>query len=188
MVEVCRFEVCGVLVLVYVLTPHVLSEWMVEVCGAYLWGVVLAFELVDGYLGFEIRCLTCGVILYITIIHYYTLLLLYIIHYYYYILYLILYSSLLLLSQPFFSSSSSLFPIFILYLSVLTYTYLYSLLLPIFPDKISINIKGNTSIYLVVKGIHLSIFRLREYTSIFSSFYTCRYLHILIYILPAPNI
>ena len=31
MVEVCRFEVCVFGLEVYVLTPHVLSEWMVEV-------------------------------------------------------------------------------------------------------------------------------------------------------------
>jgi hypothetical protein len=53
------------------------------------------------------------------------------------------------------------------------------------------------SFYLLVKGIHLSIFRLNGYTSIskrnnisiINSFYTCRYLHILIYILSSfPNL
>ena len=34
------FEVCGVLVSVYVLTPHVLSEWMVEVCRFEYLGIV----------------------------------------------------------------------------------------------------------------------------------------------------
>jgi hypothetical protein len=38
-----------------VLTPHVLSEWMVEVCGKYLYPVyVLKVELVDGDLCFEL--------------------------------------------------------------------------------------------------------------------------------------
>jgi hypothetical protein len=41
------FNCVSVLVLFDVLTPHVLSEWMVEVCGKYLCGV-LAFE------GFEL--------------------------------------------------------------------------------------------------------------------------------------
>ena len=90
-----------------ILTPHVLSEWMVEVCGAYLCGVrfwcsglafVLAFELV----------LTLGVyyiiyytiiyytIIYYTIIYYIILLYIYIyiyIYYYYILYYTILFSS-----------------------------------------------------------------------------------------------
>ena len=38
-----------------VLTPHVLSEWMVEVCAGdkYRVGLCLCFVLVLGYLGFE---------------------------------------------------------------------------------------------------------------------------------------
>ena len=83
------------------LTPHVLSEWMVEVCGGEL--CVVGFELV----------LTLGVILYYIIIY----------HTYY-----ILYYTLLFSSFPNHSSlPHSLFPIFILYLSVLGYTYLYYL-------------------------------------------------------------
>jgi hypothetical protein len=87
---------------------------------------------------FDIRC-------YILYYYYYILLLLYLYYYYiihYYILYytytiiLLLYtilfssSSHLSSSFPFFSSSVLSSPIFILYLSVLTYTYLYSSLLP----------------------------------------------------------
>ena len=115
------------------------------------------------------------ILYYYYIIHYYY----YIIHYYYYIiLYTILFSSPLLPFPSFISSTISSvlpssimpIPIFILYLSVLTYTYLYSiscsshpLIYHLFlPDKISIS-KKNTHLSRL-KGItHLLMFRLREY-------------------------
>jgi hypothetical protein len=133
--------------------------------------------------GVDIRC--CVIIYYYYIIYYYIL------YYYYIISYTILSSSSnlssVLSSNPsppptFLSSSFSLpfllflffltqqaFPIFILYLSVLTYTYLYSSIyllssqysFPIFPPPLSF-------IYHPLPTSH--------------SFYTCRYLHILIYI------
>jgi hypothetical protein len=93
-------------------------------------GVVL---LVSG-LSWCVRCL-CYYILY----YYYTLHIIYYTYLYiYYYTYTILFSSsysLLPLYIP--------FPIFILYLSVLTYTYLYSIL----PNKLSIS-KLKESIYL----------------------------------------
>ena len=132
-----------------ILTPHVLSEWMVEVCRFDKCGVRLGFDLV--------WCLTLGVIiLYITIIHILYYYILYIILYIYILLLYILYYTLLfcssdlssfltifllhLSSHPFlppshlspFLCSSSLLPHFILYVSVLTYTYLYSSILQIY--------------------------------------------------------
>jgi hypothetical protein len=119
-----------------------------------------------------IYCIVYYIILlyyYLLYIYYYYIYILYIIHIHYYILYLILYSSsifsllpysslsfpiLLFLYTLLISSSSSSFspllPIppshsFILYLSVLTYTYLYSILPHSFSNKLSINIKRNTS-------------------------------------------
>jgi hypothetical protein len=48
-----------------VLTPHVLSEWMVEVCGAYLCGVRFMFRAAGGLLVFELfEHLTLGVLSY----------------------------------------------------------------------------------------------------------------------------
>ena len=86
-------------------TPHVLSEWMVEVCRfeVYRFGLCLCFVLV----------LTLGVILYITIIYYITI-----------ISYLILYSSyssdlLLFLS---FSPSSVLFLLILSFLPILIHS------------------------------------------------------------------
>ena len=92
-------------------TPHVLSEWMVEVCAGDLWGVrVLSVLVIDVrcYIVYYIILLYIIyyiIILYIIIhiIYYYIIILLYIIHTYTY-LYYILYSSLL-----FFYSSSVLF-------------------------------------------------------------------------------
>ena len=78
--------------------------------------------------------------------------------------YLLFFPSTLLFFLPFLNIS------FILYLSVLTYTYLYYLPHS-FSNKLSINIKRNT---------HLSLSQ--RNTSSINSFYTCRYLHILIYI------
>ena len=109
------------------LTPHVLSEWMVEVCGAYLYRVV--FVLVCSFRA----GLTLGV--------YYIIIILYIILYYYtytyYISYTILFSSTLpsfsSLLLIFLTSPSSLpliyllFPSsFILYLSRVSCSYLCS--------------------------------------------------------------
>jgi hypothetical protein len=123
-------------------TPHVLSEWMVEVCGKYLYqvvfragGMLLVFEMVLYY------------ILYYT----YTIIIIYLILYYTllflpnlssdlssipsllplfrsYPLFFFPYNSILFLSP--FSRHAHLS--FILYLSVLTYTYLYSINIPIF--------------------------------------------------------
>jgi hypothetical protein len=118
-------------ILFYVLTPHVLSEWMVEVCGKYLC-IGLAFELVDVI---DIRCY----IVYNYYIIYYTI-----------ILYIILYSSLLL----FFSYP---FPIFLNHL-------------PSFPPS--------SDLFLPNPLILSSSLLFPP-----QSFYTCRYLHILIYII-----
>ena len=150
--------------------------------------------------GVDVWCL-CYYILYYTIIHYYY----YILHYTYtIILYIILYYTLplpifilylsvltytylysstilfllpsqyllsLFLSPLQFSSSSFQSPIFILYLSVLTYTYLYSI-------RIFISHPPAPIFYSIIP--HSS--------SHPHSFYTCRYLHILIYIIPIlPN-
>jgi hypothetical protein len=122
---------------------------------------------------------------------YIILLLLYIIYYYkslyYYILFsyftiiLILYSPLLFIL----SSSSSLlillqfysFLSFILYLSVLTYTYTilsFFLLNNLIPFRWGIH----TPILLFPSSVLSSVL----FRSISHSFYTCRYLHILIYI------
>jgi hypothetical protein len=109
---------------VYVLTPHVLSEWMVEVCRFYLCdtGVlveVCRFEVC--VLGFEV-CRWCIYVwswcdvIDIRCILYYIL-------YIYYILFLLFYLSLFFYSSPLPNHT------FILYLSVLTYTYLYSIFL-----------------------------------------------------------
>jgi hypothetical protein len=112
--------------LVYVLTPHVLSEWMVEVCGKYLCGVYV-LRLSWWML------LTLGGILY------YTLLLLYIILYYTLIIYY-------------------------------TYTILLLLLYILYT--------------ILISSSHLSSIPLSHLSHSSShSFYTCRYLHILIYIL-----
>ena len=91
------------IILSQISTPHVLSEWMVEVCGAYLCGVGLCFVLVLTY-GVRLFCfvlmVTLGVILYITIIYYILYIIYYILDYtyiiiIYYILYIILYYTLL---------------------------------------------------------------------------------------------
>ena len=135
------------------LTPHVLSEWMVEVWCVYLCVVfdssfvfVLAFER----LVFDVRCY---IVYYIIL--YYTIIIL--LHIHYYILYTILYSSsipplfssfpsplppfpisissdlssVLLLSSPHSFPLPSLPPIssFILYVSAFGSTYLYSRLI-----------------------------------------------------------
>ena len=80
------------------LTPHVLSEWMVEVCGPYLCGV--------GRYRYQVERLTLGVILYI-----FLLLLLYI-HIHTYIINYILYSS--FLSSPLSPPIFLFFPIILL--------------------------------------------------------------------------
>ena len=148
--------------------------------------------------------LTLGVILYITIIYYYT----YIIYYYYIIIYYILYiisytilfilshlssvlSSSVLPSLPFLpllsfispSSSSSRFvgeyTLFLLFSSqssiLLLFPILYTLLPPISQALPSRTIHPPL---LFSSSIPLSI-----QSSFQHSFYTCRYLHILIYIL-----
>jgi len=85
---------------VYVLTPHVLSEWMVEVCGKYLCGVVLFVWC------FRFR-FRGGVDVWSYIV------LLYLIYYYYYILYItiIILYTILYYTLLFFSSSDLFLPI-----------------------------------------------------------------------------
>ena len=132
------------------LTPHVLSEWMVEVCGKYLCGVRFWCFVLVWWCRFElVWCLVLYIIYYILLYIYYYYILLYIIHIlllYYYTYTIIIYYTILFYSSssllPFHLSSHTLliplppsllliysFPSssFILYLSVLTYTYLYYL-------------------------------------------------------------
>ena len=132
-----------------------------------VWCSVLVLVYVLSWCSGLSRCGVC-VIIYYTL--YYILYILYI------ILYLILSSSsvlihslsplslLFLLLFSFFISHSS-FPIFILYLSVLTYGYLYSILFSSSLPLPSFLISSDLS---PLPPPH--------------SFYTCRYLHILIYI------
>jgi hypothetical protein len=133
-------------------------------------------------------------VIYYYIIHYYILYIYYYILYYtllllYIIIHILLYYTLLFYLFLFCSSpllfpilSRSSPPIFILYLSVLTYTYLYSLqIFPIFHSSpnpsqtrypslkgiyLSINIKRNTIFYLWVKEIHISIYHFILYLSV----------------------
>jgi hypothetical protein len=96
---------------------------------------------------------------------------------YTYLYSILIFSSILLLS-------------FILYLSVLTYTYLYSFI-PIFPNKLSINIKGiHLSIFKSKEYIYL-MFRLREYIYLLFILYlsvlTYGYLYLIQYSFPPPS-
>ena len=140
------------------------------------------------------------------------LLLLYYIIHYYIILFLPLLSSPILISSsqyflPIIPFSSD--PHFILYLSVLTYTYLSSSVLlllfssipsslpllfypPLFYSYIPLLLPNLLSSFPFRLGIHTLTF-ISQYSLPFPghpvlfsshSFYTCRYLHILIYILP----
>jgi len=90
------------------LTPHILSEACLEWCSF----ICVVFGSRGGLLMF---CFELAV----RVVLYYILYTIVLLHIYYYILYYILYSS---LSNPISSSPSS----FILYLSGLTYAYLYS--------------------------------------------------------------
>ena len=123
--------------LIQLLTPHVLSEWMVEVCGAYLYPVLdsgfwlLTFELLKG-IGedlsswmVDVRCSVIILFLLLYIIYYtytYTIIL-YIIYYIYYTILIIIISYTIL-----FSSSSS-FPFPSIFCSILPFSS--SSLLPI---------------------------------------------------------
>jgi hypothetical protein len=115
---------------VYVLTPHVLSEWMVEVCGAYLCG-----------LGFVLVLRLC-----------FELVLYCILYIYYYILYIILY----------------------IYITIIIHILYYTLLL--FSSILLRSILSSSSSLLFFPSL------LPPSQSQYS-FYTCRYLQILIYIL-----
>jgi hypothetical protein len=101
----------------------------------------------------DIRCLRYYIIILLYIIIIYILL-----YIYYYILsYIILFqSSILLLLLSSSSSSPLILPIFILYLSVLTYTYLYSsiLSLPIHPPLI----------HSILVGTYIRLFILFQYS------------------------
>jgi hypothetical protein len=119
--------------------------WCVFVwCSVLFWGWAGGCYLAFERLKVDIRCY---------IVYYYYIIILYTIIYYILYSYLIFssYSSPILpiFSSPFYSSllflSQYSFPIFILYLSVLTYTYLYSIFL----------ILSQTSYLSILKGIHL---------------------------------
>jgi hypothetical protein len=131
---------------------------MVEVCGAYLCGVRFMFWAGGGCC---VLGLTLGVILYITIMHYT------IIHIIYYILYIILYSSTLLL-----------------YITII----IYYIILHIYPSSLlpSQSLSSSSHIPLLIFLPNISSF-LSSHLFLFSSsqysFYTCRYLHTVIYIL-----
>ena len=147
----------GILFDVYVLTPHKLSEGCLEWCSfisIWFWFMFWA----DGWLRCDVfwagvMCLTLGVIYYITII-YCILYYIILLYIYYYILY---------------------YYYIIYYLILLLYILYSSLLpssvLPFFPYNPPLLSFQYSSIYL-------SFLSPSKY-----SFYTCRYLHILIYIL-----
>ena len=119
------------------LTPHVLSEWMVEVFRFEVCCGVLCFELVDG--------LTLGVILLL-----YTIIIYYILYYTYYT---------------------------IIILHYILYLIYYTLLLLLFFSPLPISLLPPLPSFI--------LFSLPSSSNPPHSFYTCRYLHILIYILPA---
>jgi hypothetical protein len=117
-----------------ILTPHVLSEWMVEVCGKYLCIDVLVlswWKMIVFRAGVVLYCIILLYIYYYILYYYYILLLLYI---YYYILYYTLLFFFLPISHPLFflsfssptqSFSSSLSSVLSLIHSILVGTYIY---------------------------------------------------------------
>jgi len=114
------------------LTPHVLSEWMVEVwCGEVYRVCVLCLIWCDVWYYILLYIYYYILLLYIYY-YYYTIILLYIIYYYYY--YYILYISYLILYSPLLFSSS----IFLSSFQSLIYLYSFSTsppsLLPIIPS------------------------------------------------------
>jgi len=120
--------------------------------------------------------------------------------YYYYILYLyytyyiiILYYTLLFFPFLFsYSPSPSLsnlllLPIFILYLSVLTYTYLYSIRsFHLLPFRRGMHLLSSSSLPSLPHLLFNSLPMPSALSSQYSK-YTCRYLHILIYILSGQS-